>query len=79
LNRIDRFSSLVLSWLCSLRDGGFFGQRGPASQVKCAQSQVLAAFTKSHLELFQRWFSLRWYFRIWPSFSTESRPEEELL
>jgi hypothetical protein len=61
-NRIGRFSSLALSWLYSLQDGGFFGQRGSASQVKCAQCQGLAAFTKSYLELFQRSFSSRWYF-----------------
>jgi mercuric ion transport protein len=31
--------------------------------VRCAPCQGLAAFTKSYLELFQRLFLSRWYFR----------------
>jgi hypothetical protein len=51
------FFIAVLSWLCSLQDGGFFGQYKPVRRVKCAQCQGLAAFTKSYLELFLRSFS----------------------
>ena len=44
------FYRLVLSWLCSLQDDGFFGQHRLAGQAKCAQCHGLAAFIKSYLE-----------------------------